>query len=327
MQFILVSDIHATSQNPTNRKDDILNTFISKFSFILKYAQKNNASILQAGDFFHKPRDWNSLDAIISLFNQYKGVNIYSIFGQHDTYMRSKTLPNNLLTLNKAGYLTLLNKQPVRLNEHYRRKEIYLYGCSWGEEVPKPKGEVNILVVHKSISKKAIFPGHDYTSPEYFIKKNKGWDLILVGDIHRYFTVRTKKTILVNTGPLLRLEASQYNRKHKPTFLIYDTNKKAIVDKIIIPHEPYISVLNRIDKSLNKQTEKILKELANKIQEKFDNSKSNKIKNNSFSFLDNLQSFVHKNKNENHETIKLLNLFINGERNETGKVKGNCRPS
>ena len=251
MQFILVSDIHATSQNPTNRKDDILNTFISKFSFILKYAQKNNASILQAGDFFHKPRDWNSLDAIISLFNQYKGVNIYSIFGQHDTYMRSKTLPNNLLTLNKAGYLDLLSEKPIKFKKHCRSKEVCLYGCSWGEKVPEPKGEVNILVMHASISKKAIFPGHDYTSPEYFIKKNKGWDLILVGDTHRYFTVRTKKTTLINTGPLLRLEANQYNIKHKPTLLIYDTGKKTIVDKCIIPHEPYISVLNRIDKSNN----------------------------------------------------------------------------
>ena len=241
MNFILISDIHVTSRNPIGRKGNILQSFKNKFIFILEYAQKHNAIILQAGDFFEKSRDWHVLYLISNLIKKYN-VPVYTIYGQHDLYMRANpdTTPTTIGLLNKFGMVNILNnKKPTILDK------TYVYGCSWNNKISQPKpGKKNILVIHAPITTKELFPGHNFTAVSNFICKNKGWDLILAGDIHAKTIYKFKKTILVNTGPMLRLASTKYNFKHKPCFFLYNT-KSHRVKEIIIPHEDAKLVLSR----------------------------------------------------------------------------------
>lgn len=240
MNFILISDIHATSKTPVGRKDNILKAFEKKLIFILEYAKKHNAIILQAGDFFNQSRDWHTLFLMVKLLNKY-AVPIYTIFGQHDLYMRANPTdtPTTMGILQNLKLIKILNENPAI------SKNTYIYGCSWKSPVPKPKqNKTNILVIHAPITTKELFPKHDFTAVSHFISKNKGWDLILAGDIHAKTIYKNEKTILVNTGPMLRLASIKYNFKHHPCFYFYDTKSRK-VKEIAIPHKEARLVLSR----------------------------------------------------------------------------------
>lgn len=239
MKFLLLSDIHATNCNPVGRKDSIIDAFRKKFLFVLRYAKKNKCIILQAGDFLDKSRDWHILYLMIKLLNKYK-VRLFSILGQHDMYMRGST-PTTMGVLNRIGLINILNKNPIKV------KNVYLYGCGWGSSIPVPKKDgINILVIHASITTKAVYPGHDFTTVRYFLRKNKGWDLVLVGDIHiqSIYNPKNGDTIVVNTGPMLRLTSTKYNLTHHPCFCIYNTETHSL-KKVEIPHKPAKEVLTR----------------------------------------------------------------------------------
>lgn len=224
----------------------ILETFKNKFTFILEYAQKHNATILQAGDFFNESRNWHVLHLMSHLLKKYK-ISIYTIYGQHDLYMRAnpQTTPSTLGVLNKIGLIKILGKKPIILND------INIYGCNWEASVPKPdSSKTNILVIHAPITTKGLFSGHDFTATTHFISKNKDWSLILAGDIHIKAIYQGRKTILANTGPILRLASNKYNMKHKPCFFIYNTESRKLKE-VVIPHQNAAMVLTR--KHLDKE--------------------------------------------------------------------------
>lgn len=241
MKFLLLSDIHATSKQPVARKDNVMATFFEKFTSVLEYAKKHNCIILQAGDFFDKERDWYLLFNLMKLLNKYK-VPIYSVFGQHDSYLYSNIskTPTTLSILNRVGLVKMLRKIPVRIG-----RGINLYGSSWNKSIPIPddSNPLNILVIHASIYTQPLFPGHRFTRVKRFAKQNSGYKLILVGDIHRQFVYMNETTHVVNTGPMLRLDAIEYNSHHKPAAFVYDS-KQDTMNKISIPHKRYEDVLD-----------------------------------------------------------------------------------
>ena len=242
MKLLLLSDIHATSRNSVGRKDSIIDVFKNKFLFVLKYAEKNNCIILQAGDFLDKSRDWHILYLMIKLLNKYK-IRLFSVFGQHDMYMYSDrgSIPTTMSVLNRLGLVEILGKKPIKVGD------IYLHGCGWESIIPVPKRDrINILVIHASITIKGLFPGHDFTAIRHFLKKNKRWDLILAGDIHiqSIYNPNNGDTIVVNTGPMLRLASTKYNLTHHPCFCVYNTETYSL-KKVEIPHKPAKEVLTR----------------------------------------------------------------------------------
>jgi predicted phosphodiesterase len=262
MKFILLSDIHGTSQNPISRKDDILETFKNKLEYVLRYCLKINGVILQAGDFSNKARDWYVLSTTLDLLNTYAEVKMYCIMGQHDSYMRAaiEDSPTTMGILTKTNRLNFLSEKPTVIDG------VHIYGASWKQKAPKPQGEKNILVIHAPISKKALFPGHKFIEVKDFTKKNKKYDLILCGDTHRYFTWSSGSTQLVNTGPMLRKEGDEYNFKHKPCFFVWDSDTLEL-ERIIIPHEPAHKILSRAKgKTKLKQSEESTESLDDIIQ-------------------------------------------------------------
>lgn len=240
MKLILLSDVHATSVNPRARSDNVLLASIRKLEYVFKYADEIGADILQAGDLTNSSRDILFLFKFISILRKYPNVKLHCIWGQHNQYCRNKNVPTTLGILHRAGLINILNKTPYKPYDNFN-----IYGCSWKEKIITPKSkDFNILVIHAPITTKPLWQGHIYKEPERFMKSNPNFQLVLCGDIHREFIYKTKDgRIICNTGPMMRLEATEYNLKHKPKFFIYDTNKQTLKTKII-PHAESSQVMS-----------------------------------------------------------------------------------
>ena len=172
-----------------------------------------------------------ALFKFLSLKNKYKNINFLTIYGQHCLYSRNKNVPTNIGILSKSNTISLLNNR----NPYVIDNKIKIYGCGWRDKAPKIK-DGNILVIHAPITTKALWSKHKFNKAKHFLKENNNYDLILCGDIHRYFLINKNNRIICNTGPMLRLEATEYNFTHKPKFFIYDTESKKTEEKNI-PHQ------------------------------------------------------------------------------------------
>jgi len=238
MKFLLISDMHGTFKTSSNRKDNVKKTFLRKSEFIFDYARKHGLIVLQAGDFCNQPRDWNLLYYLIEII---KGLKVYSVYGQHDIYLRSNSSATTLGVLEKTGYVDILGSKPIRLDG------VHLYGSGWKEEVPVPKRKnsvTNILIIHSPITNRELHHSIQRTEAEKFLKDHPYYDLILTGDIHMDFEIWSGERVILNTGPVLRLEASVYNLKYKPSFYIYDSSDPGL-RRVKIPCERGIKVLDR----------------------------------------------------------------------------------
>ena len=243
MLFVCLSDVHGKYQTPVGRLDNIGEAFEKKVNYVFKWAKEHGATILQAGDLNDKARNWEVLDFFIRAIRKNQVI-MFSVYGQHDLYMRRSPneSANVLSILKQTGFVMTLSRKPVTVSSGCK-----IYGSSWGEKIPEPDGtaKCSILVLHAPVSKKSEFPGHDYTSPQYFMKKHTGYDLVLVGDVHKKIYYKTNDgRYLINTGPMLRVEATKYNMRHRPCFYVFDSQTKEI-RKEIIPHDPANHVLSR----------------------------------------------------------------------------------
>ena len=286
MKLILLSDVHLSSKTPIGRLDDYRKTCLRKFEYVLKYAQKINAQIVQAGDLFDKPRDWFILLDLIKLLKSYNR-SICCVFGQHDTYMYS--IENREYTamgvLQQNGLVINLNEIPLRLNE----TDSFLYGINFNPDltIPKPKGAgSNILVAHATVSDIALYPGQQFYDAKKFLKDHP-YDLILCADIHRHFYFSDKGRYLVNTGPMMRKEASHYNFSHEPCFYVYDTETKKL-SRGKIPCEPAKKVLSRKHIESSAESDVMLQTFISAVRDDKMEVGAN--------LVDNIHAFLKKNK-------------------------------
>jgi hypothetical protein len=250
VKFIEVSDLHLVVKNPKARRDDLVVSQFNKLNFILKFAKDHDASILQAGDFFNSPRSWMLLPEVMDVLRRYC-VDIYCVYGQHDTYMYSEETRyrTNLGILAKAGLVKILCDIP----ESFDDGEVLVYGAHFGSRLPiidKVKGVYQIGVIHAPIAEAAIYPGQKYWDASQYLARNDGYNNILCADIHRSFNYSIAGRTILNTGPIIRKEATEYNFQHLPHVYLLDTNIN-VATKILVPAEDGEVVLDRshIDKA------------------------------------------------------------------------------
>lgn len=262
MKIILLSDCHLLNKNPVARTDDAIQEGLKKFKYVLDYSNSNDMIILQAGDLFDSPRSWKLLPQTINLFKNFNN-DFFCVYGQHDTYLYSEETKNetNLGILKESNLIYELKNKPFLILD-----SIDIYGCSYGQEIPKvrDKKNHNILVIHAPISDKELI--HDYYDARSFLKKYKNFDLILCGDIHREFHIKIKDRQIINTGPLIRKTADDYNFKHQPNFILYDTETREI-KKIIIPHQKAKNILSRDHLDDKKENEEMLDDFIRELKE------------------------------------------------------------
>lgn len=218
MKLILVSDLHLMGRTPVSRTDDFPETQANKISQVDNLSHKySNCPVLQAGDFF------DSYNPSFRLMNRYINMlgypsNWYAVLGQHDMYMWSlDSIDRTALGVLEAADCISILRSEVALDYGVK-----VYGCSWGQEIPKIRGanEFNILVIHKNIGDKALFPGHDLVNPRRFLNKHK-FDLILCGDYHFPFEYTNGDRTILNTGVICRKSIAE--KDIHPSVILYDT--------------------------------------------------------------------------------------------------------
>lgn len=288
MKIIILGDLHFRTTNPASRTDSILDTLKRKLTFVFNFAKEENAIICQVGDFFDSPRNWQALSEMINLLS----IKICVIYGQHDLYLYSKERKSTALgILIDSGLTTELSSMPFKIDN------VNIYGCSWGQEkLPYiSTSGVNILVIHKSISDKPLFSEHDYYDAKKFIKSHPEYNLIFCGDIHKRFCYKFNDRLIVNPGPIVRMEATEYNMTYIPKFCMYDTEERKI-KWVEIPHEPAEKVLTR--EFIENKTQ------INEMLNSFIDGCSGEIEMD-FSFEENLNAFIEKN-NVEKEVIDII---------------------
>lgn len=248
MKLILLSDLHLLWDKPKARLDDARATQLNKLEYVLEWADAYKCVVLQAGDFFDSARSFRVLDQTIRLLNKYRQVKIYTIYGQHDTYLYNEESRSytSLGILAAAGLVEILGSTCWHIGD--KGKGVAVWGTSYGANIPKVEGwqlNVKVLVIHKEISNGPIWAGErDYTEAAKFLELYKEYDLILCGDAHQKFLHKKGKRVICNTGPLLRREASIEMMEHKPGFWVYET-ENCSTKWVEIPHKPADEVLSR----------------------------------------------------------------------------------
>ena len=298
MKIACLGDTHLLLDKPRGRKDDAHEVQKEKLLFVLDWARKNDAVIIQPGDFFDSARSWHLTviyDAFLfDYFLRHRDVDIYVVYGQHDTYMYSSKTRHatglGLLLANKLVYL--LDGKATQLDNG----RIRLYGVSFGQPVPKPaRGDwLNVLVIHKMIVDEKLWAGQeDYVYAEDFLAEHDGYDLIVCGDLHRKFLFEQEGRYIVNSGALLRKEADAYNMTEaSPGFWVFNTDGKyEDLEWVDIPHSPGLEVLSRDHIERQERIDGAMEELIsgiNDMKEEIDESES-------FRFVDVLNSILKEN--------------------------------
>lgn len=240
-RFISLGDIHLLGNNPVSRKDDLTGTQWAKVHELFSAANAKSADILIAGDFSDHSNNYSILNNLAEILRAYKDldVNAFAVFGQHDMKYRNEK-DTNLQILSNAGLITILGSTPV-LGPDFR-----VYGAGWKAPVPRPEDTkmTNILVTHAPISPKSLFHGHDYIPIEEFALAHNRFSLVLCGDVHRTFMEEFNGMVVMNSGPLIRKEADEYNMTHKPGFFYIDM-EEVTIDFYEVTHRPAGEVLSR----------------------------------------------------------------------------------
>lgn len=300
MKFLHISDTHLLFDSPQARLDDTHKTGLEKFEYVLSWAKENSTVILHSADFFDKRRSWYLLPEIVTLLKKYE-VPILAVFGQHDQYMRSMVTRHATMLgiLEQAGLVEILGSAHFETHEEIRW---CIKGAGYQEEIPAPDEECdyNILVIHAPVAVEPLWPGHNYIDAEKFLAEHTEFDMILCGDIHRSFGIIDKVgRWILNTGPMIRRRAVDYNFQHKPGFWVIDTEKEIGPKQVTweeIPHLPAEKVLSRDHIEREEESEEILQEFVDAVDIQFDAG---------VDFDDNLERFLIAN-NISQSVIDIL---------------------
>jgi DNA repair exonuclease SbcCD nuclease subunit len=223
---ILTADWHLRDSQPVCRTDDYFETMLGKIKWVADLQVKHDCPVLHAGDLFH---NWKASPFLLASIMNILPAQFYTIAGNHD-------LPNhNIELLGKSGLqvliesdsLYLINDEASYLSE---TNEIDLTGFSYGSDIPKQgKG---VLMCHEMV----------YQQPEHwqkangdqalsFLKKHKGYQLIVTGHNHKPFTAEHKGRLLVNPGSLMRMTADQ--KDYKPRVYLWNKESNKVTIKYI----------------------------------------------------------------------------------------------
>jgi len=278
----ILGDTHITDKAPERRIDNYFQTQMRKFSQALTIFEENKCScIVQPGDFFDSPGVSNRVKSyVISLLNAcFKSGfvafdKIYCCWGQHDVTGHSKfTLPNSpLAVLEAAEVVKILSEEPIvvgRVSEDDGTR-VCLYGAGLGEDIPEPyEDSYNILVAHKMVGDRLLWPGQELVGPRNFLREHPGFNLIVAGDYHYRFYENWNGRTIVNVGALVRKTISEYDLLHKPAVGVFDTlcNSLEIYELDAKPVNEVFDLSREVKGEESEEHKKLLAELVGRLKE------------------------------------------------------------
>jgi len=261
LNIIATADLHIRANRPQFRTDDYFTTVIRKFRQIISTANRYDAILIVAGDFFDSVKVGHKVvNSVLQSLKRLKN-KCYVCSGQHDMVFHSSDLTGSpLQTLIHTGKVVLLkNDKPEIVGKHR------LYGCSFGEE-PKNTEKDSILVIHKSITpEEPPFFLTDAISARDALKKYSSYKLIISGDFHEPFIKRINNRTLINCGPMLRQSIDQ-TELEPVIWLIKEGKIRKIKLKIEPPEKVF--ALEQIKKKEDSRFSKELEELVDTLKDK-----------------------------------------------------------
>lgn len=216
---ILTADWHLRDSQPVGRTDDYFQTMLGKIKWVADLQQEYDCPVLHAGDLFHT---WKASPYLLASVMNILPYQFYTVPGNHD-------LPNHSIVLyNKSGLAVLSQAERINITCVNEVKNFSIQGIFYGGPFTSVKN-IDVLMCHEMI----------YQSPEFwqkengsqalaFLKKHKGYQLIVTGHNHKPFTAEHKGRLLVNPGSLMRMNADQ--KDYKPR--VYLWNKETNTVKI-----------------------------------------------------------------------------------------------
>lgn len=309
MKFILLSDVHLTADKPVARFDsDMLRVGINKLEYVFQYAHDNDISeVLQGGDFVDTKRSWETLSVLSKFLEKWQcnGISLSCCLGQHDSFFHDMSNEKTTMgILISTGLVRRLNSSRHVAND----RDVSIYGSSFGEGIPvvKNKRDFNILVCHRQIlMAKEWARQEDYDYAPAFLKEHEDFDLILCGDAHQKFDFKLNKRIICNTGPLMRLEATDEMMNHQPCFYVFDTETRKLSTHLI-PAKSGSEVLSKDHISIQKLRKQNFDDFIDKVQE-IDGQ------NQSLDFSQNLQAIIKQSKASDNVKYKISEYLAKGE--------------
>jgi len=225
MKILIWGDAHISFRKPRRRTDEnYFITVLDKVRQVLYLYHKHNCKLLiQTGDFFDSIDIGNRVIAEVIRLLLHDEVKVQLVFGQHDVAGHSAvTLGRSPLSvLCAAGCANVLDDKGTLLNDN-----VVAYGASFGQDIPEALGKdrFSILVIHKMIGDRPLFPGQELESPGRFLKKHTSFDLICCGDYHYRFVSSTSDArFVINPGAMIRKTISPFDLEHEPAVVIFDT--------------------------------------------------------------------------------------------------------
>lgn len=249
---ILTADWHIRSDKPVCRTDDFIAAQRKKVQFILRLAEKYDATILIAGDIGHH-HQWKNwlLERLLTDIREISGPNIVAaIAGQHD-------LPqHNLKLLSDSGLGVLIAYGAIKVFSSVTEYplmgssgEFTVKGFHFGQEIKAPKikvlGKRLVAMSHQMvIQNKPLWPGQEAPKAGKLLREFPCYDLILTGDNHKPFVEKYKGRLLVNPGSITRQTADQ--EKHKPRVYLWNAEANE-VEAAYLPIEKGVISREHID--------------------------------------------------------------------------------
>lgn len=236
MKILHVTDSHGTVKSPEGRKDVYYITFLKKMyelGFVVK--KMNIDMVIHTGDLFHTARVSDKFAGQVSEMIKAMNVPFYVVPGNHDIegYTIDTIDQTKLGLLSKTGVVTILDRNnPIRITAN-QDGEKYTVAISGQEyyahidegnlkdfEMQQDEADLNILAIHGYIADTPQHPSIKCTLCQNVITDA---DLILTGHYHRAFEWTDGQNLdIFNPGSMLRVEQTDYNKKHTPQYGVLD---------------------------------------------------------------------------------------------------------
>ena len=296
MIIVALSDIHLRETPPSKRIDNYIDALCHKLNQLLDYLKRlresNKDKIVLAigGDVFDSCRASNALKSLsINLFGKmYEHLDeIVAVAGQHDMRWHSTDLSNTPINvLHSSRVLTILGKEPLIITDN--NKPFHFYGSSYGEEIPLPSSNNNILLIHQMISPRDHWNGQvNFTLCNALLKSVNKYDLIISGDNHQTFNYKNR---ILNSGSLMRSKIDQID--HQPGFFVWQNSRINFIPFEISPPDEIFD-LNEIE--YRKEVNENMKEWISALDDMSEIEE--------FNFVEEIESWMSANPNDDVNEI------------------------
>lgn len=208
----IVGDVHIMERSPRYRKDDYLNSILSKLDYIFD----NSDIVLFLGDLFDNPTiSYKAFHRFVSLLKHHyvNGKQFYSIVGNHDiqNYNLHKLKESTLGLIFSIGLIKPLTRISVN--------GIIFDGMTLGNKVIEQSSfdltNTSFLLGHYFYNN-SLDPDYSITDDQII---NMNYDYLFLGHDHKPYSVKTiGKTLLHRGGSICRNTIDDFNLKRVPSF-------------------------------------------------------------------------------------------------------------